>query len=46
MDHYQDEYGAEYHVSFQAIIDEFHLEVIYMPEGKSIKITPFQNVRR
>ncbi len=39
MDHYQDEYGAEYHVSFQAIIDEFHLEVIYMPEGKSVKIT-------
>ena len=39
MDRYNDEYGAEYQVSFKAIIEEFHLEVIHMPEGKHVKIT-------
>ena len=32
MDNYNDDYGAEYQVSFKAIIEEFHLEVIHMPE--------------
>lgn len=39
MEDYREDYGAEYSVPFQSIIDEFKLEIIHFPEGKSIKIT-------
>ena len=39
MENYNDEYGAEYSVPFRSIIEEFKLEVVYMPEGRNIKIS-------
>lgn len=35
---YSAEYSAEYSVSFRKLIEEFKLEVLYMPEGKPVRV--------